>query len=213
VLAVSDNGAGMSEEVRANLFEPFFTTKGPGQGTGLGLAMVYGAVQQNGGRIDVYSEPNQGTTFKIYLPAAKGIPARPSAPTAADAGTRSATALLVEDDARVRRLANEALSSLGHRVHAFACGADALRALPSLNPAPELLITDVIMPGMNGRVLAERVTAALPNIRVLFVSGYTESIIVDRGVLKNGIEFLAKPYSLEQLSRRVREVLDAAAQQ
>jgi two-component system cell cycle sensor histidine kinase/response regulator CckA len=119
----------------------------------------------------------------------------------------------VEDDPRVRRLANAALASLGHQVHAFASGADALRALPSLNPVPELLITDVIMPGMNGRVLAERVTAVLPGIRVLFVSGYTENFIVDRGVLKNGIEFLAKPYSLEQLSQRVREVLDAAVRQ
>ena len=213
VLAVSDSGAGMSEDVRAHLFEPFFTTKGPGQGTGLGLAMVYGAVQQNGGRIEVYSEPDQGTTFKIYLPAAKGIPQRPPGPTAADAGMRSATTLLVEDDPRVRRLANDALASLGHVVHTFASGADALRALPSLDPVPELLITDVIMPGMNGRILAERVTALLPKIRVLFVSGYAENIIGDRGVLKSGIEFLAKPYSLEQLSRRVREVLDAAVRQ
>jgi two-component system, cell cycle sensor histidine kinase and response regulator CckA len=213
VLAVSDNGAGMTEEVRAHLFEPFFTTKGPGQGTGLGLAMVYGAVQQNGGRIEVYSEPEQGTTFKIYLPAAKGVPQQPTARPAAAAGARCASTLLVEDDPRVRRLANDALASLGYAVHAFASGADALRALPSLDPVPELLITDVIMPGMNGRVLAERVTALLPEIRVLFVSGYTENFIVDRGVLKNGIEFLAKPYSLEQLSRRVREVLDAAVRQ
>jgi two-component system cell cycle sensor histidine kinase/response regulator CckA len=213
VLAVSDSGAGMTEHVRAHLFEPFFTTKGPGQGTGLGLAMVYGAVQQNGGRIEVYSEPDQGTTFKIYLPAAKGVPLQPPVPPVQKAGSQGAATLLVEDDARVRRLAHAALASLGHQVHAFASGVDALRALPSLNPVPELLITDVIMPGMNGRVLAERVTAALPNIRVLFVSGYTENFIVDRGVLKNGIEFLAKPYSLEQLSRRVREVLDATIRQ
>jgi signal transduction histidine kinase/ActR/RegA family two-component response regulator len=208
LLSVSDNGGGMSEDVRAHLFEPFFTTKGPGQGTGLGLAMVYGAIQQNGGRIDVSSEPNQGTTFRIYLPAAKGAPARATAGAPAVTASPGAAILLVEDDPRVRRLAYDVLTSLGHAVHAFASGADALRALPSLDPVPQLLITDVIMPGMNGRVLAERVAAALPDIRVLFVSGYAEDFIVDRGVLKTGIEFLAKPYSLEQLARRTREVLD-----
>jgi len=212
LLTVSDSGAGMSEDIRAHLFEPFFTTKGPGQGTGLGLAMVYGAVQQNGGRIEVVSEPNQGTTFKILLPAADGVPHEPPARTPAAAGRGGATIVLVEDDPRVRRLANAALASFGHHVHAFANGADALRALASLGPVPELLITDVIMPGMNGRVLAERVVAALPDIRVLFVSGYTEDVIVERGVLKTGIEFLAKPYSLEQLARRVREVLDVVVQ-
>jgi len=212
LLAVSDNGAGMTDEVRAHLFEPFFTTKGPGHGTGLGLAMVYGAVQQNGGRIEVASEPNEGTTFRIYLPAAKTVPQQaPARAAAAASGTRAATTVLVEDDARVRRLAESALISLGYKVHAFANGADALRAVPSLQPAPDLLITDVIMPGMNGRVLAEGVTAVLPDIRVLFVSGYTEDFIVDRGVLRNGIEFLAKPYSLDQLARRVREVLDGGA--
>ncbi len=213
LLSVSDTGSGMNEEVREHLFEPFFTTKGPGQGTGLGLAMVYGAVQQNGGRIDVSSELNRGTTFKIYLPAAKGVPQQPPARPAVTAEPRSAALVLVEDDARVRRLAQSALTRLGYQVHPFASGADALRGLPSLSPCPELLITDVIMPGMNGRVLAERVSAQLPTIRVLFVSGYTEDLIVDRGVLKTGIEFLAKPYSIEQLARRVREVLDGAAEQ
>jgi PAS domain S-box-containing protein len=210
LLTMSDNGTGMSEEVRAHLFEPFFTTKRPGHGTGLGLAMVYGAVQQNGGRIEVTSEPNEGTTFRIYLPAAKAVPEQAPATPPAVRGDRAATTLLVEDDARVRRLAEGALTSLGYKVHAFANGAEALRAVPSLVPPPELLITDVIMPGMNGRVLAEGVAALLPDIRVLFVSGYAENFIVDRGVLKNGIEFLAKPYSLDQLSRRVREVLDGA---
>ena len=208
LLTVSDTGAGMSEEVREHLFEPFFTTKGPGEGTGLGLAMVYGAVQQNGGRIDVYSELNRGTTFKIYLPAAKGAPEQPAARPAITVQTHSAVVVLVEDDVRVRKLANIALARLGYEVHPFASGADALGGLPSLSPCPALLITDVIMPGMNGRVLAEKVTALVPTIRVLFVSGYTEDLIVDRGVLKKGIEFLAKPYSVEQLARRVREILD-----
>jgi CheY-like chemotaxis protein len=119
--------------------------------------------------------------------------------------------LLVEDAPQVRRLANDSLTSLGYRVHAFGSGADALRELSMLRPAPQLLITDVIMPGMNGSVLASRVADLLPDVRVLFVSGYTEDFIVERGVLKTGIEFLAKPYSLEQLARRVEEVLDGAS--
>jgi PAS domain S-box-containing protein len=213
LLAVSDGGVGMNEEVRSHLFEPFFTTKGPGQGTGLGLAMVYGAVQQNGGRIDVDSELNRGTTFKILLPAAEGVPEwRPArTPVAAERG--SVATLLVEDDPRVRRLAKDALTSLGYDVHAFGSGAEALRAVSSLQPVPDILITDVVMPGMNGRILAERVAGVLPNIRVLFVSGYTEDVIVDRGVLKNGIEFLAKPYSVDQLAQRVREILDGGIAQ
>ena len=211
LLAVSDSGAGMTDDVRAKLFEPFFTTKGPGQGTGLGLAMVYGAVQQNGGRIEVVSEPNQGTTFKIFLPPADGAPAQPSPLAPAADGSRRATIVLVEDDPRVRRTANSALTSLGHDVHTFANGADALTAVASLRPVPELLITDVVMPGMNGRVLAERAAAMLPGLRILFVSGYAEDVIVERGILKTGIEFLAKPYSIEQLARRIREVLDGGA--
>jgi PAS domain S-box-containing protein len=211
LLTVSDDGAGMTGEVRAHLFEPFFTTKGPGRGTGLGLPMVYGAVQQNGGRIEVRSELNEGTTFKIYLPAAQGLPQPAAPPRAAVAlGRSGASILLVEDAAQVRRLANDSLTSLGYYVHAFGSGADALRELPALRPAPKLLITDVIMPGMNGSVLATRVAALLPDVRVLFVSGYTEDFIVERGVLKTGIEFLPKPYSLEQLARRVEEVLDGA---
>jgi CheY-like chemotaxis protein len=213
LLVVSDTGSGMSEEVQKHLFEPFFTTKASGKGTGLGLAMVYGAVQQNGGRIEVYSEPEQGTTFKIYLPATQRGEKPRAAPVAAAPRTRRATIVLVEDDPRVCRVAHDALVGAGYDVHPFANGGEALRGLASINPAPELLISDVIMPGMNGRILAERVAALYPDIRVLFVSGYTENFIVDRGVLKAGIEFLAKPYSIDQLVRRVREVLDGSAAQ
>jgi two-component system, cell cycle sensor histidine kinase and response regulator CckA len=208
LLAVSDDGAGMTEDVRAHLFEPFFTTKAAGKGTGLGLAMVYGAVRQNGGRIEVYSELNQGTTFKIYLPAAKSIPQQVIPKQSSFPKTRTTSILLVEDDARVRLFAESVLKRLGHTVHAFPNGPEALAALASLRPAPGLLITDVVMPGLNGRVVAERVMAVLPRIRVMFVSGYTQNVIVDQGVLKEGIEFLAKPYSVEQLARRVWEVLD-----
>jgi two-component system cell cycle sensor histidine kinase/response regulator CckA len=207
LLAVSDDGAGMSEEVRIHLFEPFFTTKEAGKGTGLGLAMVYGAVRQNGGRIEVYSEMQQGTTFKIYLPAAKTVP-EPIIPKASSfPRARTTSILLVEDDARVRLFAEKVLRRLGHTVHTYPNGEEALAALESLRPAPDLLITDVVMPGLNGRVVAERVTAILPNVRVMFVSGYTQNVIVNQGVLKQGIEFLAKPYSVEQLARRVWEVL------
>jgi CheY-like chemotaxis protein len=198
----------MTEEVRAHLFEPFFTTKEAGKGTGLGLAMVYGAVRQNGGRIEVYSEIGRGTTFKIYLPAANSAPDVAAPKPSAVTSTRTATILLVEDDARVRRFAENVLKRLGHTVHAFPNGEEALAALPSLAPAPGLLITDVVMPGLNGRVVAERIATALPKIRVLFASGYTQNVIANQGVLKEGIEFLAKPYSVAQLARRVGEMLE-----
>jgi two-component system cell cycle sensor histidine kinase/response regulator CckA len=215
LLTVSDNGAGLTAEARAHLFEPFFTTKAPGKGTGLGLAMVYGAVQQNGGHIDVFSEPGHGTAFKIYLPAAKRVSPAAAPRAQPGLGARPARILLVEDDGPVRALAAKILERAGYSVHAYATGEDALVALPSLRPAPELLITDVVMPGMNGRILAERVCAVLPGVRVLFVSGYTQNVIVSHGVLKDGIEFLAKPYSVDQLTRRVRELLlidEAAAE-
>jgi len=209
LLAVSDSGTGMSEEARAHLFEPFFTTKGPGKGTGLGLAMVYGAVQQNGGRIEVYSEPEHGTTFKIYLPRVPSADRELHGPEHESPRSGGESILLVEDDERVRSFAATVLERFGYKVHAFSAPARALAALSELNPPPVLLVTDVVMPGMNGRALSERVTSLIPAMRVLFVSGYTENVIVHHGVLKEDIEFLAKPYSVDQLARRVREVLDA----
>jgi signal transduction histidine kinase/ActR/RegA family two-component response regulator len=207
LLEVSDTGAGMTEEVRAHLFEPFFTTKDVGKGTGLGLAMVYGAVRQNRGHIEVHSEVDDGSIFKIYLPAATGVAAAaPPAPAAAVARARQASIVLVEDDDAVRSFATNALARFGHEIHAFANGEEALAALSSLRPTPELLITDVIMPGMNGRVLAEHVAARLPNIRVLFVSGYPQDVMAE-AASNVGIEFLAKPYSVEQLARRAGEML------
>jgi len=207
LLAVKDDGAGMSDDVRTHLFEPFFTTKGVGKGTGLGLAMVYGAVQQNGGTIEVDSEVNRGTTFRIYLPAASRVSPLPTARPASSAEGGSASILLVEDDRKVRLLAKNVLEGFGYTVHSFANGEEALAAVSTLEPAPELLVTDVIMPGMNGRVLAERVAMAHPRIRVLFVSGYEQDVIAVHGVLPGGIEFLAKPYSVAELARRVQEVL------
>jgi two-component system, cell cycle sensor histidine kinase and response regulator CckA len=211
LLAVSDDGAGMSEEVRAHLFEPFFTTKGAGKGTGLGLAMVYGAVRQNGGYVAVDSALSRGTTFKIHLPAATGASQSDDERTPLKIATGSASVLLVEDDDKVRALTRRILQGFGYTLHDFANGEEALAALASLRPTPELLISDVIMPGINGRVLAERVLALLPGIRVLFVSGYTQDVIAEQGVLKPGIEFLAKPYSIEQLAHRVHQILSGSA--
>jgi len=210
LLAVSDSGTGMSEEARAHLFEPFFTTKAPGKGTGLGLAMVYGAVQQNGGRIEVYSEPEHGTTFKIYLPRVPSTDRELGTPDRQSPRSGGEAILLVEDDERVRAFATTVLERFGYAVHAFPAPAHALAALQELSPAPALLVTDVVMPGMNGRALSERVSSLLPTMKVLFVSGYTENVIVHHGVLKEDIEFLAKPYTVDQLARRVREVLDGS---
>jgi two-component system, cell cycle sensor histidine kinase and response regulator CckA len=211
MLAVADTGSGMSDEVRQHLFEPFFTTKQPGKGTGLGLAMVYGAVKQNGGHIEVYSELGQGTTFKVYLPLVAGREeAAPAPPVQRPEGGAEAI-LLVEDDDLVRQLAVRLLMRLGYTVHAFANGVEALDTIERADHQVRLLITDVVMPKMNGPALAERLRALRPDVRVLFTSGYTANVIVHHGVLKEGIQFLPKPYSLVTLARRIREVLDESS--
>ncbi len=208
MLAVSDTGTGMSADVRASLFEPFFTTKDSGRGTGLGLAMVYGAVKQNGGHIEVYSEPEHGAAFKIYLPAVNEQ-AEPAPEPRDDLRPRgNETILLVEDDERVRVVASRMLERLGYTVHAFSDGPSAIATVERMAEIPPLLITDVVMPTMNGQVLTQRLLALRPTLKVLFTSGYTANVIVHHGVLEEGIEFLAKPYSLDQLARRVRDVLD-----
>jgi signal transduction histidine kinase/CheY-like chemotaxis protein len=208
MLAVSDEGTGMSEEAKAHLFEPFFTTKELGKGTGLGLAMVYGAVKQNRGSIEVYSELGHGTTIKVYLPRvdAPEEPLPAVSPTRLPHGTE--TIMLVEDEAYVRAVAVQLLTRQGYTVHAFASGAEALRALPGMPGPLHLLITDLVLPGMNGRVLAQRVTAIRPDIKVLYTSGYSQNVVIHHGVLDPGIEFIPKPYSIELLAQRVREVLD-----
>jgi len=206
LLRVSDNGIGMTDEVRAHLFEPFFTTKETGKGTGLGLAMVYGAVQQNGASIEVHSRPNQGTTFDIYLPAAPGDVPTLGARTQRAAEMGNASILLVEDDRRVRAFAEAALVRLGYTVHSFPSGNAALDAIRTLSPPPEIMITDVLMPGIDGRLLAERVATIFPGIVVLFVSGHTD-VVVDYGTSNERGEVLAKPYSVEQLAQRVADAL------
>jgi CheY-like chemotaxis protein len=201
----------MSDEVKSHLFEPFFTTKPRGEGTGLGLATTYGAIRQSNGHIEVYSEVGKGTTFKIYLPARSETPESltpPLDPRSVTGG--SETILVVEDDERVRNIATQALLNTGYRVLAASDGEAALAIAGKGSEPIHLLLTDVVMPGMNGRQLAERLVQTHPETRILFTSGYTENIIAHHGVLDRGIEFLSKPYTLETLTRRVREILDQA---
>jgi len=211
MLAVSDTGLGMSAEVQARVFEPFFTTKEVGKGTGLGLSMVYGIVKQSGGYIWVYSEPGQGTTFKIYLPRVNQPAEAPGAdkrPGNVQRGTE--TILLVEDDPQLRQLSSSVLSHCGYKVLAAASPEEGLEICKSNHRDIRLLVTDVVMPRMNGRQLAEEIVRISPKTRVLYISGYTNNAIVHYGVLDPGLWFLPKPYTLSSLVAKVREVLDAS---
>jgi PAS domain S-box-containing protein len=209
VLAVSDSGCGMDEETRAHLFEPFFTTKGPEKGTGLGLATVYGIVQQSGGHIDVESAPGRGTTFRIYLPRSKAsLPPEEAEAARADAGSGDETVLLVEDEAAVRSFLARTLRINGYTVLEAGGGAEALRLVEGHAGPIQLLVTDVVMPGMSGRQLAERLTALRPEVRVLFLSGYTDDAVIHHGGSGVGLAFLQKPFAPDVLARKVREVLE-----
>jgi two-component system, cell cycle sensor histidine kinase and response regulator CckA len=208
LLTVSDTGHGMSAEVRARLFEPFFTTKPTGRGTGLGLATTFGTVKQAGGSIDVYSEIGLGTTFKIYLPGVQEI----AEPLVTERPSRTApggsgTVLVVEDESSVRELAIRLLKRLGYSVLQAANAEEALELVRGYTERIDLLMTDVVMPGMNGRELARRLTAIHPETRVLFASGYTENVIVHHGVVDRKLNFIGKPYSLQSLAVKVKEVL------
>jgi CheY-like chemotaxis protein len=207
LLTVSDTGHGMSDEIRARIFEPFFTTKSAGSGTGLGLAMAYGAVEQNGGFIEVVSTPGQGASFRIVLPMARGEKRSEVKTNEAEAPRGSETVLLVEDEAAVRDVTRAQLESLGYRVHACANAAEALAVADAEREPVDLLLTDVVMPGMNGRELAERLLGRRPDLRVLFTSGYGEDVIARHGVLEPGVLLLQKPYGLSRLASRVREAL------
>jgi PAS domain S-box-containing protein len=210
MLAVSDTGTGMSDATKARVFEPFFTTKEVGKGTGLGLSTVYGIIKQSGGYIWVYSEPGHGTTFKIYLPRVEATvaPAAPSPPPAVALGGAE-TVLVVEDQAEVRRLTHRVLAARGYRVLVAADGPEALRVAEQHPDPIHLLVTDVIMPGMSGREVALLLSPQRPAMKVLYLSGYADESIVHHGVLEPGIAFLQKPFTVEALARKVREVLDA----
>ena len=210
MLAVSDTGVGMTNEVKAHLFEPFYTTKGVGKGTGLGLATCYGIIKQSGGHIAVYSEPGRGTTFKVYLPFvdAEADALKPTTPDAPAAGGQE-TVLLVEDEPAVREMAALVLGELGYRVVAASNGVEALDVVAQRTGDDfDLLVTDVVMPQMGGKELADQLSVSRPNVKVLFTSGYTEDAIVHHGVLEPGIAFLQKPYTTAALARKVRSVLD-----
>lgn len=208
MLAISDNGCGMDDEVREHIFEPFFSTKGVA-GTGLGLATVYGIVKQHGGNIWVYSEPGTGTIFKIYLPVSEEASLGKKSSEEPPQDLRGCeTLLLVEDNKQVRDLGNDLLKQKGYTVLVAENGAEALRVLSS-HPGPvHLLLTDVIMPGMNGKELFARAAAQHPDLKVLYMSGYTDSVIAHHGILDEGIQLIQKPFTVHGLATRVREVLE-----
>jgi PAS domain S-box-containing protein len=210
MLAITDTGTGMSEEVKARVFEPFFTTKGVGQGTGLGLSTCYGIIKQSGGHISVYSEPGRGTTFKMYMPQVEQqtkIPLQRLDSPDLPRGTE--TILLVEDDPALREMAATLLRRLGYTVLAAANGIEALSLKQQRDIGHiDLLSTDVVMPHMSGKELADRVRALYPHTRILFTSAYTENAIVHQGVLNKGVTLLQKPFTPSALAHTVREVLD-----
>lgn len=208
LLAVSDTGHGMTARVKEHLFEPFFTTKGKGHGTGLGLATTFGVVRQAGGSIEVYSEEGRGTSFKIYIPAVKERAEKLVKETRTlDTLKGNETILLVEDEESVRKLALAMLKNLGYRVIEARDGEEALMLADRHGGKIDLLMTDIVMPGINGRELSERLTRAYPAMKTLFTSGYTEDVIVRHGVIDSQLNFIGKPYSLQGIARKIREAL------
>jgi len=208
MLAVSDSGSGIDESVKPHIFEPFFTTKEMGKGTGLGLSTVYGIVKQGGGFIQVDSEPGAGAVFRIYFPRvaegvlASGIPRRQPRVGGAEA------ILLVEDEAAVRRLARGMLLSLGYTVLEAPNALEAQKIVSEYEKPIQLLLTDVVMPGLGGRALAAKLKAVRGDLKVLYMSGYTDDAIAQRGVLEPGTAYLQKPFNLDELAAKVRELLD-----
>jgi len=209
MLAVTDTGMGMDADTQARIFEPFFTTKEAGKGTGLGLATVFGVVKQSGGSIWVYSERFRGTTFKVYLPRVDEIAHQDAASMERPAAGGSETILLVEDADSLRELARETLEGHGYRVVEAASGAAALEALERESEPIDLILTDLVMGGMSGRELADKITAKRPGMRVLYMSGYTDDALGHHGVLDSGVAFVEKPFTIDRLLGKVREVLDS----
>ena len=209
MLAVSDTGTGMLDEVKERIFEPFFTTKEKGKGTGLGLAMIYGIVKQSGGNILVYSEPGKGTSFKIYLPSVTEMPESLSKNKPENSSQRGTeTILLVEDDESVQKMTKKTLERLGYTVIVGKGSEEGLAEFNKYIESISILITDVVMPNMSGKELADRISKIRPDVRVLFISGYTDNAIVYHGILEPGTHFMQKPFSPDQLAKKVRMILD-----
>jgi hypothetical protein len=209
MLAVTDTGTGMDEATKAKIFEPFFTTKQPGKGTGLGLATVYAIVKQSDGFIWVYSELGHGTSFKIYLPRVDAVADATAAAAHVEMPRGTETVLLVEDAAAVRAVAKQTLERQGYTVLEASNGADALHLAERHQGPIHLVVTDVVMPRLSGRELADQLSVARPETRVLFMSGYTDDSVVRHGILEGGVAYFQKPFSPDGLARKVREVLDA----
>lgn len=207
LLTMSDTGCGMDEATKARIFEPFFTTKGLGKGTGLGLATVFGSVKQCGGHIWVYSEPGQGTTFKIYLPRGEEVAPSEKPPVVHPPSTGNETILLVEDEDAVRAVTYYSLHAMGYQVLQASSGRDAIKLCREHQGPIHLLISDVVMPEMGGRKVAEAILGLRPGIKVLYLSGYTDDAVVRHGILQEYVSFLQKPFSPKALGRKVREVL------
>jgi signal transduction histidine kinase/CheY-like chemotaxis protein len=209
LMAVSDDGCGMDKETRDQIFEPFFTTKGKGQGTGLGLATVYGIVKQNDGVITVYSEPEKETTFRIYLRRHTGkVPEGTEKSTPEIPLGRGETVLLVEDEESILKMSRTMLEKLGYTVLTAKAPDEAVHLAAEHTEEIHLLMTDVVMPGMNGKVLSERIQTMRPAIKCLFMSGYTADVIAHRGVLDEGVRFIQKPFSIRDVAAKVRAVFD-----
>lgn len=209
-LSVTDNGHGMDKETCQHIFDPFFTTKGLGRGTGLGLATVYGVVKQSDGFINLYSEPEVGTTFNIYIPLFEGEISRKkeSVPKAVP-HSKGETILMVEDDAKLIEMSRTMLEHLGYKVFAATTPGEAIRLAEDMESEIHLFLTDVVMPEMNGRELVDRLLKIRPGVKYLFMSGYAGDIITHRGILEGGTYFIQKPFSLQDISIKIRELLDA----